>query len=95
MATKSITGERPNLDRIAGPWLIRRTIGPDADLLHVPAEQALAVPAETDATSYEIPGAYAAALGVTAVTRLRALALQRRWSGIPEALRPGAPSSRL
>ena len=51
-----ITRERPKIDRIACPWLIRRFIDPDAQFLYVPAAQVLAVAAETGATPYDIPG---------------------------------------
>jgi hypothetical protein len=37
-----ITRERPKTDRIACPWLIRRFIDPDAEVVFVPADQVLA-----------------------------------------------------
>ena len=40
---KWITRERPKIDRIACPWLIRRFIDPDAEILYVPTDQVLAV----------------------------------------------------
>ena len=52
-----ITRERPKIDRIACPWLIRRFIDPAAEFLFVPTEQVFAVAAETGATPYDIPGA--------------------------------------
>jgi hypothetical protein len=54
--SKWITRERPKIDRIACPWLIRRFIDADAEFLYVPADQVLAVAAETGATPYDIPG---------------------------------------
>ncbi|TML21805.1 MAG: chromate resistance protein [Actinobacteria bacterium] len=42
---KWITRARPKTDRIACPWLIRRFIDPDAQILFVPADQVLAVAA--------------------------------------------------
>jgi len=54
---KWITRERPKIDRIACPWLIRRFIQPDAEFLYVPTEQVFAVARETGATPYDIPGA--------------------------------------
>jgi hypothetical protein len=54
---KWITRERPKIDRIACPWLIRRFIQPDAKFLYVPTEQVFAVARETGATPYDIPGA--------------------------------------
>lgn len=53
---KWVTRERPKIDRIACPWLITRFIDKDAEFLYVPAEQVLAVAAETGATPYDIPG---------------------------------------
>ena len=40
---KWVTRERPKIDRIACPWLIRRFIQPDAEFLYVPTEQVFAV----------------------------------------------------
>lgn len=57
MATKWVTRERPKIDRIACPWLIRRFIEQDAAFLYVPTERVFAVAAETGATAYDIPGA--------------------------------------
>lgn len=53
---KWITRERPKIDRIACPWLIRRFIDPAAEFLYVPASDVLKVAAETGATPYDIPG---------------------------------------
>jgi hypothetical protein len=54
---KWVTRSRPKTDRIACPWLIRRFIDPDAEVLYVPAADVLAV-AETDgALSFDAPGA--------------------------------------
>jgi rhodanese-related sulfurtransferase len=52
-----VTRERPKIDRIACPWLIRRFIDPAAEFLFVPTERVFAVAAETGATAYDIPGA--------------------------------------
>jgi rhodanese-related sulfurtransferase len=52
-----VTRERPKIDRIACPWLIRRFIDPEAEFLFVPTERVFAVAAETGATAYDIPGA--------------------------------------
>src|ERR1700704_3126848 len=57
MASKWITRERPKIDRIACPWLIRRFIAKDAEFIYVPTEQVFAVAKETDAPPYDIPGA--------------------------------------
>jgi hypothetical protein len=52
-----VTRERPKIDRIACPWLIRRFIDPEAQFLFVPTERVFAVAGETGATAYDIPGA--------------------------------------
>ena len=53
---KWVTRERPKIDRIACPWLIRRFIDPDAQFLYVAAGEVLHVAAEQGATPYDIPG---------------------------------------
>jgi rhodanese-related sulfurtransferase len=53
---KWVTRERPKIDRIACPWLIRRFIDPAASFLYVPTSRVLAVAAETGATPYDIDG---------------------------------------
>jgi len=54
---KWVTRARPKTDRIACPWLIRRFIDPDAEILYVPADQVLAVAEEQSAHSFDAPGA--------------------------------------
>jgi hypothetical protein len=54
---KWVTRARPKTDRIACPWLIRRFIDPDAEILYVPADQVLEVAAELGAHSFDAPGA--------------------------------------
>ena len=54
---KWITRERPPVDRVACPWLIRRFVDPDAEFLYVRADQVLAVAEREGVTSYDIPGA--------------------------------------
>jgi hypothetical protein len=51
-----VTRERPKIDRIACPWLIRRFVDPDARFIYVPAKDVLRVAAETGATPYDVPG---------------------------------------
>jgi hypothetical protein len=53
---KWITRERPKIDRIACPWLLKRFIDPQAEFLYVPASDVLRVAAEQGATPYDIPG---------------------------------------
>ncbi len=52
-----ITRERPKIDRIACPWLIRRFINPEAEFIYVPTERVFALAGEQAATPYDIPGA--------------------------------------
>lgn len=54
---KWITRERPKVDRIACPWLVRRFIDPDAEFLYVPSERVFTVARETGAIAYDVPGA--------------------------------------
>src|SRR5580704_8117090 len=51
-----VTRERPKIDRIACPWLIRRFINPGAAFVYVPKDRVLAVADETGATPYDIDG---------------------------------------
>jgi rhodanese-related sulfurtransferase len=51
-----VTRERPKIDRIACPWLIRRFIEPRAEFLYVPTADVLAVAAKTGAVPYDIEG---------------------------------------
>ena len=55
--SKWVTRERPKIDRIACPWLIRRFVDPDAEFLYVPTERVFTVAGETGAIPYDIPGA--------------------------------------
>ena len=54
---KWITRARPKTDRIACPWLIRRFIDPDAEILYVPAGEVLDVASHEGARSFDAPGA--------------------------------------
>jgi hypothetical protein len=54
---KWVTRERPKIDRIACPWLIRRFIEADAEFIYVPDGRVFAAAAEAGATPYDIPGA--------------------------------------
>ncbi len=53
---KWVTRERPKIDRIACPWLIRRFIDRDAEFLYVPARDVGRVADATGATPYDVPG---------------------------------------
>ncbi len=54
---KWITRERPKVDRIACPWLIRRFVDRDAEFLYVPADQVTSIAEREGATAYDVPGA--------------------------------------
>jgi hypothetical protein len=54
---KWVTRDRPKTDRIACPWLIRRFIDPDAEILYVPADQVLAVAEREGGNSFDAAGA--------------------------------------
>jgi len=55
-ATRWVTRERPKIDRIACPWLIRRFVDPDAEFLYVPSADVRRVAAERSAVPYDVPG---------------------------------------
>jgi hypothetical protein len=54
---KWVTRARPKTDRIACPWLIRRFIDPDADIVYVPTPDVLAFAESEQARSFDAPGA--------------------------------------
>jgi hypothetical protein len=54
---KWVTRERPKTDRIACPWLVRRFIDPQAEIVYVPAGEVLAVAGRDRARSFDAPGA--------------------------------------
>ena len=54
---KWVTRERPKTDRIACPWLIRKFIDPDAEILYVPRDEVLVVAEREGAHSFDAPGA--------------------------------------
>jgi hypothetical protein len=56
-AMKWVTREHPKTDRIACPWLIRKFIDPDAEIVYVPRDQVLDYAAREGATSFDAPGA--------------------------------------
>ena len=53
---KWITRERPKIDRIACPWLIRRFVDPKAEFFYVPADQVMAEAQRLEAIPYDVPG---------------------------------------
>lgn len=56
-ASRWITRERPKIDRIACPWLIRRFVDPSAVFYYVPTAQVFDEAQRLQATAYDIPGA--------------------------------------
>ncbi|HEX6891529.1 MAG TPA: chromate resistance protein ChrB domain-containing protein [Chryseolinea sp.] len=54
---KWITRERPKIDRIACPWLIKKFVDTSAEFIFVPRDQVFAKAKELDAIPYDIPGA--------------------------------------
>ena len=53
---KWVTREKVKVDRVACPWLIKRFIDPEAELLFVPPEQVLEVAEREGAISYDARG---------------------------------------
>jgi rhodanese-related sulfurtransferase len=53
---KWVTRERPKVDRIACPWLVRRFIDPEAEFLYVPPAEVGGVAAKVGGTPYDISG---------------------------------------
>jgi hypothetical protein len=54
---KWITRERPKIDRIACPWLIKNFVEEEAEFIYVPKEQVFEKAKELNAIPYDIPGA--------------------------------------
>jgi hypothetical protein len=54
---KWVTREHPKTDRIACPWLIRKFIDPDAEIVYVPRDEVLAYAEREGATSFDAPSA--------------------------------------
>jgi len=54
---KWVTREHPRTDRIACPWLIRKFIDPDAEIVYVHRDQVLEYAEREGATSFDAPGA--------------------------------------
>jgi hypothetical protein len=51
-----ITRERPKIDRIACPWLIRKFVDPEAEFSFVPSNDVLGKAAELGATPFDVEG---------------------------------------
>lgn len=53
---KWVTRERPKIDRVACPWLIKRFIDTDAEFLFVPPGDVTRVAGETGAVPFDVEG---------------------------------------
>ena len=54
-ATRWVTRERPKIDRIACPWLVRRFVDPSARFFYVPNADVRAFAEANEATPYDVP----------------------------------------
>jgi len=54
---KWITRERPKIDRIACPWLIKNFVDRNAEFIFVPKDKVFEAAKELDAIPYDLPGA--------------------------------------
>jgi rhodanese-related sulfurtransferase len=54
-STRWVTRERPKIDRIACPWLLRRFVDPEAEFLYVPTPEVRKIAQEKAAVPYDIP----------------------------------------
>jgi hypothetical protein len=52
---KWVTRARPQVDRIACPWLIKRFIDPQAEFLYAPRDEVMAVAQRENATPFDVP----------------------------------------
>jgi AraC-like DNA-binding protein len=52
---KWITRERPKIDRIACPWLIKRFVDKEAEIIYVPFEQVIKKAKELNAIPFDLP----------------------------------------
>ena len=53
---KWVTRERPRVDRIACPWLIKRFVDEQAEFLYAPGDQVMTVAEREGATPYDVAG---------------------------------------
>lgn len=52
---KWITRERPKIDRIACPWLIKRFVDKDAEIIYVPFDEVIKKSKEINAIPFDLP----------------------------------------
>lgn len=55
-SSRWVTRERPKIDRIACPWLVRRFIDPEAEFLYVPSQEVKSTARDKEAVPYDVPG---------------------------------------
>ena len=53
---KWITREKPKIDRIACPWLIKRFVDKEAKIIYVPFDQVIEKSKELNAIPFDVPG---------------------------------------
>jgi hypothetical protein len=53
---KWVTRRRPQVDRIACPWLIQRFVDPQAEFLYVAGDEVMSVAEREGATAFDVPG---------------------------------------
>jgi hypothetical protein len=53
---KWVTRERPKVDRVACPWLIKRFIDPNPEFIFLHADDVVKFAAENGATAYDVEG---------------------------------------
>jgi hypothetical protein len=51
---KWVTRERPKVDRVACPWLIKRFVDPQAEFLYVPPDEVMQTAQRENATPFDI-----------------------------------------
>ena len=51
-----VTRQRPKIDRLACPWLIKRFIDPDPEFVFAPAGEGRAIAAARNAIPFDVPG---------------------------------------
>jgi hypothetical protein len=52
---KWVTRERPKIDRVACPWLIKRFVDSTAEFLYVPADEVMETAARESAIPFDVP----------------------------------------
>src|SRR5947199_10097707 len=50
-----VTRERPKVDRVARPWLLKRFVDPEAEFLYAPNDRVMEVAERENATPFDVP----------------------------------------